>query len=59
MLVGVIGHKGYDELPEMLRMLHRSAPALGVELRFEPDLYQLAQVGERLDDLSGIDALVT
>ena len=21
MLVGVIGHKGYDELPEMLRML--------------------------------------
>lgn len=59
MLVGVIGHKGYDELPEMLRMLHRSAPALGVELRFEPDLYELAQVGERLDDLSGIDALVT
>jgi NAD+ kinase len=43
----------------MLRMLHRSAPALGVELRFEPDLYDLARVGERLDDLSGIDALVT
>jgi NAD+ kinase len=59
MLVGVIGHKGYDELPEMLRMLHRSAPALGVELRFEPDLYELAQVGERLDDLTQIDALVT
>ncbi len=59
MLVGVIGHKGYDELPEMLRMLHRSAPGLGVELRFEHDLYELAQVGERLDDLSKIDALVT
>lgn len=59
MLVGVIGHRGYDELPEMLRMLHRSAPGLGVELRFEPDLYDLAQVGERLDDLGRIDALVT
>ena len=33
MLVGVIGHKGYDELPEMLRMLHSAAPALGVRLR--------------------------
>lgn len=59
MLVGVIGHKGYDELPEMLRTLHRSAPGLGVELCFEPDLYELARVGERLDDLSRIDALVT
>jgi NAD+ kinase len=59
MLVGVIGHKGYDELPEMLRMLHRSAPGLGVELRFEHDLFELAQVGARLDGLSGIDALVT
>ncbi|MEO7501998.1 MAG: NAD(+)/NADH kinase [Gemmatimonadaceae bacterium] len=59
MLVGVIGHKGYDGLPEMLRRLHRAAPGLGVELRFEQDLYELAQVGERLDDLSKIDALVT
>ncbi|MDP9179947.1 MAG: hypothetical protein M3O61_19945, partial [Gemmatimonadota bacterium] len=59
MRVGVIGHKGYDELPEMLRMLHRAAPELGVELHFEPALHELAQVGDRLEDLSEIDALVT
>jgi NAD+ kinase len=59
MRVGVIGHKGYDELPEMLRMLFRAAPALGVELHFEPALHDLARVGGRLEDLSEIDALVT
>jgi NAD+ kinase len=59
MRIGVIGHKGYEELPEMLRMLHRSAPTLGVEMCFEPALYELAQVGDRLDDLTRVDALVT
>jgi len=59
MRVGVIGHKGYDELPQMLRTLFRAGPPLGVELRFEQELQEVAQVGERLDDLSEIDALVT
>jgi NAD+ kinase len=59
MRVGVIGHKGYEGLPEMLRMLHRDAPGLGVELRFEKTLQELAQVGERLDALDEIDALIT
>ncbi len=59
MRVGVIGHKGYEGLPEMLRMLHRDAPGLGVELRFEKTLHELAQVGERLDGLDDIDALIT
>jgi len=59
MRVGVIGHKGYEGLPEMLRMLHRDAPGLGVELRFEKTLQELAQVGERLDALDDIDALIT
>jgi NAD+ kinase len=59
MRVGVIGHKGYDELPEMLRMLFRVAPTLGVELEFEPALREVAQVGDRLDNLSRIDALIT
>jgi NAD+ kinase len=59
MRVGVIGHKGYEGLPEMLRMLHRDAPGLGVELRFEQTLQEVAQVGERLDGLDGIDALIT
>ncbi len=59
MRVGVIGHKGYDELPGMLRMLNSAAPDLGVELYFEPALREVAQVGERLDDLQEIDALIT
>jgi NAD+ kinase len=59
MRVGVIGHKGYDELPEMLRTLHREAPALDVDLLFEAELHELAQVGDRLEDLNAIDALIT
>jgi len=59
MRVGVIGHKGYEELPEMLRMLFRAAPALGVELEFEEPLQQIAKVGKRLESLDDIDALIT
>ena len=59
MRVGVIGHKGYDELPEMLQTLFRADPALGVQLHFEPTLREIAKVGDTLDDLSEIDALVT
>jgi len=59
MRVGVIGHKGYEGLPEMLRMLFRTAPPLGVELFFESTLQEVANVGERLTDLQSIDALIT
>jgi NAD+ kinase len=59
MRIGVIGHKGYEELPEMLRMLYQEAPALGVDLRFEAPLHEIAKVGERLDSFSDIDALIT
>jgi len=31
MRLGVIGHQGYDELPEILRTLFRVAPTLGIE----------------------------
>jgi hypothetical protein len=59
MRVGVIGHKGYEELPEMLRTLFRAAPGLGVDLEFEEPLQQVAQVGNRLEGLDDIDALIT
>jgi NAD+ kinase len=59
MRVGVIGHKGYEELPEMLRTLFRAAPGLGIELSFEPELRELAQVGQPLDDLRDLAALIT
>ena len=59
MRVGVIGHKGYEGLPEILRMLHRAAPTLGVDLRVEPTLQEPEKIAEPLDGLDDIDALVT
>ena len=59
MRVGVIGHKGYEGLPEVLRMLVRAGPGLGVELLLEPDLQEQAKAGDRLDNLQDVDALIT
>jgi len=35
MRLGVIGHQGYEELPEILRTLFRLAPTLGIEAFLE------------------------
>ena len=59
MRVGVIGHKGYEGLPEVLRMLFHAAPGLGVDLLLEPELQEQAKVGHRLEDLHDVDALIT
>ncbi len=59
MRVGVIGHTGYDDLPEILEGLLRLAPELGLDLQFENELHAVAGGGERLNDASSIDALMT
>jgi NAD+ kinase len=59
MRVGVIGHTGYDELPEILRGLLRLGPELGLELEFEPELHSAAGAGAKLGDPGSIDALLT
>lgn len=59
MRVGVIGHTGYDELPGILRGLLRLGPELGLSLELESELRTAAGAGERLDDPSSIDALLT
>lgn len=59
MRLGVIGHTGYDELPDILRGLLRLAPELGLDLEFEDELHLAAGAGMRLDDPSKIDALLT
>jgi NAD+ kinase len=59
MRVGVIGHTGYDDLPEILSGLTRLAPELGLELEFENELYEVAQAGKRLENPMSIDALIT
>lgn len=59
MRVGVIGHTGYDDLPEILHGLVRLAPELGLDLRFERDLHDVARAGALLEDPGALDALVT
>ncbi|HJP86032.1 MAG TPA: NAD(+)/NADH kinase [Gemmatimonadaceae bacterium] len=59
MRLGVIGHKGYEELPEILRTLFRAAPKLGLEPFLEKEIAEVAAKEATLDDPGQIDALVT
>ncbi len=59
MRLGVIGHRGYAGLPEILGTLLDIAPELGLQLSFEEELWEIAEEGERLDDPEQIDALLT
>jgi NAD+ kinase len=59
MRLGVIGHQGYDELPEILRTLFRVAPSLGIAPLLEQGLHEVAGKGARLEDSAQLDALVT
>lgn len=57
--LGVVGHRGYAELPAVLHTLHELAPALDMQLFFEDELLSEAGYGERLREPSQIDALLT
>lgn len=57
MRIGVVGHEGYDKLPEMLVLLELLAPELGLKLAVERRLRTGAQ--EELDTATEIDALLT
>lgn len=59
MRVGVIGHTGYDELPEILAKLLKLAPELELNLEFEPELHAVAGAGRQMEDARSIDALLT
>lgn len=59
MRLGVIGHQGYDELPEILRTLFRLAPTLAIEAFLEQGLHDVAGKGARLEEPSQLDGLVT
>jgi len=59
MRLGVIGHRGYEELPGILSTLFRLAPALDIEPFFEQELHEEAKAGARLGDPAQIDALLT
>jgi NAD+ kinase len=59
MRLGVIGHQGYDELPDILRTLFRLAPTLGIEAFLEQGLHDVAGKGARLEEPAQLDGLVT
>ncbi|HEX6575168.1 MAG TPA: NAD(+)/NADH kinase [Gemmatimonadaceae bacterium] len=59
MRVGVIGHTGYDDLPDILDGLLRLAPELGLDLAFEPEMLAVAKQGGQLGSPDSIDALIT
>ena len=56
--LGVIGHRGYAHLTEVLRRLEQVAPGLDLQLAFEPELHELAG-GAVLTSPDEIDALLT
>ena len=59
MRLGVVGHQGYDDLPPLIEMLRRLAPALGIALALEPPLRALAPDLPVMDDPGCVDALMT
>ena len=59
MRLGVIGHQGYEELPEILRTLFGVSASLNLEPLLEQGLHEVAGKGARLENPADIDALVT
>jgi NAD+ kinase len=57
--VGVVGHRGYDELPAILPGFVAQARALGLAIAFERDLHGIAGGGELLESPDDLDVLVT
>ena len=63
MRIGVIGHQGYDGLPEIIEMLERVSPELGIRLFYERGLVDVvegvAADGRELETPTAVDALIT
>lgn len=57
--LGVVGHSGYEELPEVLRRLHELAPGLGIDLWLEPELEGRGGAGAGASAPDDLDALLT
>lgn len=59
MRVGVVGHRGYSGLPEVLRTLADLAPTLDLSLRFEDELLDVAVDPQPLGSLDDLDIMLT
>lgn len=59
MRVGVVGHRGYDGLADVLRRITTQAAGLDLAFTFEDGLHELADGHARLEPADDIDALLT
>ena len=59
MRLGVFGHRQYDGIADIVAMLLREAPRLGIEVSVEAALLDIAAGAQELTDPSTIDALVS
>lgn len=57
--IGVVGHRGYPELAPIMRELVDTATALGAELFFEAELFDLAGTGRILQSPDQINLAVS
>lgn len=57
--LGVIGHRGYTELPEILHLLLAAARAHDAELYFESDLFDLAAGARKLETPADVDVVIS
>lgn len=57
--LGVVGHRGYPELPAILREMVATATELGAKLYFERELLDLAGTGSVLESPDQIDIAVS
>jgi NAD+ kinase len=57
--IGLIGHRGYRKLSDLLAVVIRLAPELGAEVCVEPELHDFAPAAEPLVAGESIDVLVT
>ena len=59
MRIGVVGHRGYAGLPEIMQTLFAIAPALDLQLLFERELFDGAGGGALLQSPDDIDLVVS
>jgi NAD+ kinase len=57
--VGVVGHRGYAGLPDVLQTLEELTPGLGLELYFESEIHEAAGYGKELTDPASLDVMLT
>jgi NAD+ kinase len=57
--IGVVAHPGYDGIAEILGVLAREAPRLGLDVQVEQHLLEMAPAFTTMGHPSGLDAMIS